>query len=72
MVDASGVEQQALIVKKLNQCSLLFNFDDPVVDIKSKEVKRSALNEIIEFIGNPRTQIPEALYPDIIKMVRLL
>lgn len=69
-LDASAQEQHSLLVKKLNQCSIVFDFDDPVVDIKSKEVKRSALNEVIEFIGNPRTSVPENLYYDIIKMVR--
>lgn len=41
-----------------------------MIDIKSKEVKRSALNEVIEYIGNPRSTLPENLYADIVRMVR--
>lgn len=70
ILDTHGQEQNSLLMKKLHQCSILFDFDDPMMDIKSKEVKRLALNEIIEFLGNPKTLLPESAYHEIIRMVR--
>ena len=43
-------EQEALFIKKIRQCCIGFNFLDPVADLKGKEMKRSTLNEIVDYI----------------------
>lgn len=42
---------------------------DPVTDLKSKEIKRACLNEIVDYISVSRSCLTEAVYPEIINMV---
>lgn len=42
---------------------------DPVADLKSKEVKRACLNEVVDFITANKGVLTELLYPEIVKMV---
>lgn len=67
--DADAGEQPALLVKKFGQCCYLFDFYDPTNDIKSKEVKRSCLNELIEYMTTNRGVLTEAVYPELLKMI---
>ncbi|XP_029449105.1 serine/threonine-protein phosphatase 2A 56 kDa regulatory subunit alpha isoform isoform X2 [Rhinatrema bivittatum] len=67
--DATSNEQQDLFCQKLQQCCMLFDFVDSVSDLKSKEIKRATLNELVEFVSTHRGVIVESGYPDIIKMI---
>jgi len=67
--DAPVPEQQELFIKKLKQCCVIFDFMDPVTDLKSKEIKRACLNEIIDYISVTKSCLSEAVYPEIIAMV---
>ncbi|XP_008484891.1 serine/threonine-protein phosphatase 2A 56 kDa regulatory subunit alpha isoform-like, partial [Diaphorina citri] len=40
-----------------------------MTDLKGKEVKRSTLNELVEYITNGRGVLTEPVYPEIIKMI---
>ena len=44
---------------------------DPVADLKSKEIKRACLNEIVDYITATRGVLTEPVYPEIVKMVRI-
>lgn len=59
------------MIKKLLQCCNVFNFMDPVSDVKSKEIKRACLNELVDYITATRGVLTEPVYPEIIKMVCL-
>ncbi|XP_036298541.1 serine/threonine-protein phosphatase 2A 56 kDa regulatory subunit alpha isoform isoform X5 [Pipistrellus kuhlii] len=48
--DATSNEQQELFCQKLQQCCVLFDFMDSVSDLKSKEIKRATLNELVESV----------------------
>ena len=67
--DAPVQEQQELFIKKLKQCCVIFDFMDPVTDLKSKEIKRACLNEIIDYISVTKSCLSEPVYPEIIAMV---
>ncbi|ESO07353.1 hypothetical protein HELRODRAFT_76326 [Helobdella robusta] len=67
--DTPASEQQDLFIRKMQQCCVVFNFMDPVADLKSKEVKRACLNEIVEYITAARGVLTEPLYPEIVKMI---
>ncbi|VDN54493.1 unnamed protein product [Dracunculus medinensis] len=67
--DAPFAEQPAIVIQKLQQCQKIFDFYDPVAQLKSKEIKRAALNELIDHITTVKGAITEAVYPEIIKMV---
>ncbi|KAE9554333.1 hypothetical protein FO519_002443 [Halicephalobus sp. NKZ332] len=64
-----GDAQTALAIQKLQQCQKIFDFYDAVAQLKSKEIKRAALNELIDFITANQGAIVEPLYPEVIKMV---
>ena len=44
---------------------------DPVADLKGKEIKRATLNEIVDYITAGRGVLTEAVYPEIIRMVKM-
>lgn len=49
---------------------MLFDFvADPLSDLKWKEVKRAALNEMVEFVSTQRGVITEPIYPEAVNMV---
>lgn len=70
--DSSSMDQEELFIKKLRQCSVSFDFMDPVSDLKGKEIKRAALNDLSTYITHGRGVLTEAVYPEIIRMVRKL
>lgn len=72
LADSSSLDQEELFIKKLRQCSVSFDFMDPVSDLKGKEIKRAALNDLSTYITHGRGVLTEAVYPEIIRMVSLL
>ncbi|KAG5456120.1 MAG: phosphatase 2A regulatory B subunit-domain-containing protein [Olpidium bornovanus] len=68
--DVPATERQDLCLKKLAQCSVIFDFNDALSDLKGKEIKRMALTEMVEYITNNRGVITEPIYPEVITMVR--
>uniref|UniRef100_A0A8K9XC87 Serine/threonine protein phosphatase 2A regulatory subunit n=1 Tax=Oncorhynchus mykiss TaxID=8022 RepID=A0A8K9XC87_ONCMY len=67
--DAPVAELHNLFCKKLQQCCVLFDFLDCVADLKGKEIKRAALNELVESVATSRGVLIEPLYPEAIKML---
>lgn len=67
--DVPASELHELLSRKLAQCGVMFDFMDCVADLKGKEVKRAALNELVECVGSTRGVLIEPVYPDIIRMV---
>lgn len=48
---------------------VLFDFvQDPLSDLKWKEIKRAALNEMVEYVTQNRSVVTEAIYPETVKM----
>ncbi|KAK7506995.1 hypothetical protein BaRGS_00001846 [Batillaria attramentaria] len=67
--DATPAEREELFIQKIRQCAVLFDFvQDPLSDLKWKEVKRAALNEMVEYVTQNRGVITEAIYPEAIHM----
>jgi serine/threonine-protein phosphatase 2A regulatory subunit B' len=71
-VDVPTSNRQELFIQKLEQCNVIFDFRDPAMDIKSKEIKRSTLQELLEYISNNRNVILPSMYGKIVNMVRPL
>ncbi|XP_075719410.1 serine/threonine-protein phosphatase 2A 56 kDa regulatory subunit alpha isoform [Rhinoderma darwinii] len=67
--DATSSDQQDLFCQKLQQCCVLFDFMDSISDLKSKEIKRATLNELVEYVSTNRGVIIESGYPDIVRMI---
>lgn len=68
-LETDASEREELFIKKIRQCCVLFDFTEPLDDLKWKEVKRSALQEMVEYINNNNGIITEAIYPEMIQMV---
>eukprot|EP00111_Clytia_hemisphaerica_P002708 TCONS_00007635-protein len=67
--DVTASERENLFLQKLQQCCTLFDFVvDPLSDLKWKEVKRAALNEIVDYVTNNQGVITEAIYPEAVHM----
>ena len=67
--DTPQTEKHDLVVKKLGQCSCVFDFMDAVSDLKGKEIKRASLNELVDYITTERGVLSEEIYPEVIHMV---
>lgn len=67
--DTPHEEQQELVIKKLQQCCVVFDFMDAVSDLKGKEIKRASLNELVDYITTGRGVLTEELYPEVIHMI---
>uniref|UniRef100_A0A674MYZ5 Serine/threonine protein phosphatase 2A regulatory subunit n=1 Tax=Takifugu rubripes TaxID=31033 RepID=A0A674MYZ5_TAKRU len=67
--DAPSTEQQELFTQKLQQCCVIFDFLDSVTDLKSKEIKRATLNELVDYVSTNRGVLVESAYPEITDMI---
>ncbi|XP_016977981.1 serine/threonine-protein phosphatase 2A 56 kDa regulatory subunit gamma isoform isoform X2 [Drosophila rhopaloa] len=61
-------EREELFIQKIRQCCTLFDFSEPLSDLKWKEVKRAALHEMVDFLTNQNGVITEIIYPEAINM----
>ncbi|XP_045469738.1 serine/threonine-protein phosphatase 2A 56 kDa regulatory subunit gamma isoform-like isoform X3 [Harmonia axyridis] len=67
--EAAPSDREELFVQKLRQCCVLFDFvTDPLSDLKWKEVKRTALQEMVEYVTQQKGVITEAIYPEAVHM----
>lgn len=67
--EAAANERESLFVQKLQQCCTVFDFQlDPLSDLKWKEIKRAALNEMIDYITSNRGVITDLIYPEAVRM----
>lgn len=60
-----------LFIKKLAQCQVIFDFNDPDSNLKGKEIKRQALQDMLEFVATTKGAITDVIYPEVVKMVHL-
>lgn len=44
---------------------------DPMSDLKGKEIKRSTLNELVDYITSGRGVLSEPVYPEIVNTVSM-
>ncbi|XP_065174684.1 serine/threonine-protein phosphatase 2A 56 kDa regulatory subunit gamma isoform-like [Sycon ciliatum] len=70
--DSPPSERSDLFVQKIRQCAVIFDFScDPLSDLKWKEVKRAALNELVEYVTHNQGVLTETSYHEIIVMFGL-
>lgn len=70
--DQRGEKKEEVFRKKLELCSIIFDFDDQEQDKRGKEVKRNTLLELVDFVGSTAGQklFTEEHMPDIMNMVK--
>ncbi|KAI8352812.1 phosphatase 2A regulatory B subunit-domain-containing protein [Choanephora cucurbitarum] len=57
-----------LFLKKIKQCTVIFDFSDASAELREKEIKRQTLQEILDHISMNRGVLTENVYPEIINM----
>lgn len=62
-------QHQELFSRKLAQCTVLFDFGDVNSNLKGKEIKRQALQQVLEYVATNRGVITDAIYPKATKLV---
>ncbi|KAL9082549.1 MAG: hypothetical protein Q9165_008863 [Trypethelium subeluteriae] len=60
--------RQDLFMQKIDQCNIIFDFNDASGDMKSKEIKRLALHELLDYVAANRQVITEPMYPRVVDM----
>ena len=67
------LKREALFRQKLQLCNVIFDFEDPDIDVAGKEQKRETLVELAEYINSPVGQkiLTESMMPDIVETVRV-
>jgi serine/threonine-protein phosphatase 2A regulatory subunit B' len=63
-------ERTDLFIQKLQQCAVVFDFNDASSDLQSKGIKGQTLHEMLEHITTQRGVISEQIYPEVVNMVR--
>lgn len=66
--EVSPNKRQDLFMQKIDQCNIIFDFNDAAGDMKSKEIKRLALHELLDYVANNRQVITEPMYPRVVDM----
>ncbi|ORY97639.1 phosphatase 2A regulatory B subunit-domain-containing protein [Syncephalastrum racemosum] len=61
-------QRPQLFLRKLAQCQIMFDFNDPSCDLAGKEIKRQTLQEMLEYVATTRGVLTDILYPDVIRM----
>ncbi|RKO97493.1 hypothetical protein CXG81DRAFT_14637, partial [Caulochytrium protostelioides] len=67
--EVPAAEHPALLIRKIQQCKVLFDFTDALADLKGKEIKTQTLTELVEHISSTRNVlVTENVYAEIISM----
>ncbi|WWC87824.1 uncharacterized protein L201_002716 [Kwoniella dendrophila CBS 6074] len=66
--DVRPEERNELFVQKLQQCRVVFDFNDASSELKGKQVKSQTLHEMLEYITSSRGVITEQIYPEVVGM----
>ncbi|KAL0242344.1 hypothetical protein I308_105973 [Cryptococcus tetragattii IND107] len=66
--DVRPEQRNELFVQKLQQCRVLFDFNDASSDLEGKQIKSQTLHEMLEYITSQRGVITEGIYPEVVSM----
>ena len=69
--EVSPEEKIPLFIAKVDQCNTMFDFNDPSFDIQGKEIKRSTLDELIEFLVTNRFTYTNEMYAHVVNMFKI-
>ncbi|XP_039120903.1 serine/threonine protein phosphatase 2A 57 kDa regulatory subunit B' theta isoform-like [Dioscorea cayenensis subsp. rotundata] len=69
--DVPSSEKQSLLIRKLNLCCVVFDFRDPTMNVKEKEIKRQTLLELVDYVTSANGKFAENVLQEIVKMVSI-
>lgn len=68
LADVSVADRGPLLLLKLQQCAVLYDFSDPSVHLLQKQHKQATLHELLEYITTQRQVITDLVYPQVVHM----
>ena len=69
--EVAAADRTELFIRKLQQCAVVFDFNDASSDLQGKGIKGQALHEMLEYITTQRGVISEQVYPEVVAMVSI-
>eukprot|EP00249_Psilotum_nudum_P022909 c28688_g1_i1 orf=448-2013(-) len=66
--DVQVSDRQNLFIKKLNLCSVVFDFTNPTKNVREKEIKRQTLLELVDYVTSGTSKFTESVLEDCFKM----
>ncbi|WOL00937.1 serine/threonine protein phosphatase [Canna indica] len=67
--DVPVPERQALFLRKLQICAVVFDFSDTLKMIREKEVKRRTLSELVDFVQSGSGRLTEPVQEELVRTV---
>ena len=67
--ESPPTERTHLFIRKLQQCRVLFDFNDASTELKGKQIKTQTLHEMLEYITHHTGVITSSVYPEVVIMV---
>lgn len=61
-------DRNELFLQKVEQCMIMFDFNDPAADIVGKDMKLYVLSELLEYISVSPVVITPEMYPVVVQM----
>ncbi|CAL9196285.1 unnamed protein product [Musa hybrid cultivar] len=69
--DVPVPERQALFLRKLQICAVVFDFSDTLRSAREKEVKRQTLSELVDFVQSGSGRLAEPVQEQLIRTVAI-
>ncbi|MBA0648820.1 hypothetical protein Goklo_016463, partial [Gossypium klotzschianum] len=67
--DVPSSEKQNLFLRKLSLCCVVFDFSDPMKNLKEKDIKRQTLLELVDYVSSANGKFSEYVMQEAVKMV---
>ncbi|XP_068647404.1 serine/threonine protein phosphatase 2A 57 kDa regulatory subunit B' beta isoform-like isoform X2 [Aristolochia californica] len=69
--DVAASDRPVLFLRKLQLCSILFDFSDTLKSVREKETKRQTLLELVDYIQSGSNKISEQIQEELICMLSI-
>ncbi|KAL5066254.1 hypothetical protein RYX36_027991 [Vicia faba] len=66
--DVSSSEKANLLIRNLNMCCVIFDFNDTNKHLKEKDIKRQTFLELVDYVSAVNSKFSEATMQEITKM----
>ncbi|CAL9125589.1 unnamed protein product [Musa acuminata var. zebrina] len=67
--DVPVAERQALFVRKLQICAVIFDFSDTLKSAREKEMKRQTLSELVDVVQSSSIRLGESVQEELVRAV---
>ncbi|XP_065879740.1 serine/threonine protein phosphatase 2A 57 kDa regulatory subunit B' theta isoform-like [Euphorbia lathyris] len=69
--DVPNSEKPNLFIRKVNLCTVVFDFSDPTKHFKEKDIKRQTLVELVDYVSAANGKFSESMMQELVKMVSI-